>query len=77
MRVIITEHARRRLQEMRQGEITLEDINVAAASIPGYVPAATRFRGFVARSGRQYDLVIKDTRRGRLVITIIGQVKIS
>lgn len=73
MRVIITEHARRRLRDMRQNEISLEDIQAAASSIPGRLPVATRFRGFVAGSGRAYDLVIKDTPRGRLVVTVIGQ----
>ncbi|TDA68917.1 MAG: hypothetical protein D9V47_06515 [Clostridia bacterium] len=76
MRVIITGHARKRLLDLRQGEITAADIIKAAQSIPGHVPAATRFRGFVAASGRIFDLVAKDVTAGRLVITIIGQAKI-
>lgn len=77
MRVIITRHARKRLTDLRQGEIAPEDIMRAASSIPGQVPAATRFRGCVAASGKTFDLVIKDVMAGRLVITIIGQGKIG
>ncbi|WP_211230014.1 hypothetical protein [Desulfovirgula thermocuniculi] len=51
----------------------MADIIAAATSIPGRVPTATRFRGFVARSGRVFDLVAKDIPGGRLVITIIGK----
>ena len=73
MRVIITEHARKRLKDMRQEKITANDIIVAATGIPGKVPTATRFRGFFARSGRVFDIVAKDIPDGRLVITIIGK----
>ncbi|BCV24979.1 hypothetical protein [Gelria sp. Kuro-4] len=73
LKVVITEHARQRLQQDRQGGITLEDIVSAAYSIPGRIPSATRFRSFVAASGRSFDLVAKDTRVGRLVITVIGK----
>ncbi len=45
LKVIITEHAQKRLQEERQGGVTLEDIQSAAHSIPGRIPSATRFRG--------------------------------
>jgi len=73
VRVIITEHAKKRLRDMRQGGISLSDIQSAALELPGYIPSATRFRGFIARSGRVFDLVVKDTDGGRLVITIIGK----
>jgi len=73
MRIIITRHAQGRLQNLRQQNITVEDIIAAAGSIPGRVTAATRFRGFIARSGRMFDLVAKDTPHGRLVITVIGK----
>lgn len=73
LKVIITEHACRRLRQDRQGGITVEDIMSAAYSIPGWIPTATRFRSFVAASGRCFDLVAKDTKTGRLVITIIGK----
>ncbi|MDA8097048.1 MAG: hypothetical protein C4575_01045 [Desulforudis sp.] len=73
MSVIITGHARKRLKDMRQDDITLDDIVTAAASIPGQIASATRFRGFFARSGRMFDLVVKDVNKGRLVITIIGK----
>ena len=73
MRVIITEHAKKRLKDLRQERITTRDIINAAKEIPGRIPTATRFRGFFAKSGRMFDLVIKDTSTGRLVITIIGK----
>lgn len=73
LKVIITEHAQKRLQEERQGGITPEDVSSAANSIPGRIPSATRFRGFVSWSGRSFDLVAKDTKLGRLVITVIGK----
>lgn len=73
MKVIITAHARKRLLDLRQEQIDEDDIRTAARSIPGCVPAATRFRGFVASTGRSFDLVVKDVLAGRLVITIIGK----
>ncbi|WP_066635301.1 hypothetical protein [Desulfolucanica intricata] len=73
MRVIITEHARKRLKDLRQEKITANDIINAAAGIPGKIPTATRFRGFFAKSGRVFDIVAKDIPNGRLVITIIGK----
>lgn len=73
VRIIITEHARKRLRDMRQDKITAEDIIEAAGGIPGHIPTATRFRGFFARSGRMFDIVAKDIPGGRLVITIIGK----
>ncbi|NLW07386.1 MAG: hypothetical protein GX039_05340 [Clostridia bacterium] len=73
MKVIITAHARKRLQDLRQEQISENDIRTAAQSIPGHIPTATRFRGFMASSGRFYDLVVKDVLAGRLVITIIGK----
>jgi hypothetical protein len=73
MKVIITEHARKRLKDMRQERISIQDINSAASGIPGKVPTATRFRGFFAKSGRMFDIVAKDIPGGRLVITVIGK----
>ncbi|RJX20055.1 MAG: hypothetical protein C4570_04485 [Ammonifex sp.] len=73
MRVIITEHAVKRLREPRQQEITTGDIIAAAESIPGLIVSATRFRGFATRSGRIFDIVAKDINEGRLVITVIGK----
>jgi hypothetical protein len=73
MKVIITEHARKRLRDFRQDKITTADIINAANGIPGRIPTATRFRGFFARSGRMFDIVAKDIPAGRLVITIIGK----
>ncbi|MBM7854445.1 hypothetical protein JOC37_000818 [Desulfohalotomaculum tongense] len=73
MRVIITDHARKRLRDMRQDKITTHDIIMAAKGIPGRIPTATRFRGFFAKSGRMFDIVAKDITNGRLVITIIGK----
>jgi len=73
MRVIVTEHAARRLREARQAEISVRDIVNDAGVIPGVILTATRFRGFVARSGRVFDIVVKDIPEGRLVITVIGK----
>ncbi|MHB1043068.1 MAG: hypothetical protein ACYC0Q_09550 [Eubacteriales bacterium] len=73
MRVIVTEHAHKRLRDLRQEKITPGDITSAAGGIPGRIPTATRFRGFIARSGRVFDIVAKDIPGGRLVITIIGK----
>lgn len=73
MQIIITEHARRRLKDLRQEKITDTDIINVACGIPGRIPTATRFRGFFARSGRMFDIVAKDIPGGRLVITIIGK----
>lgn len=73
MRVIITEHAKKRLISQRQDKITIDDIIQAAREIPAQVPSAARFRGFIAKSGRVFDLVVKDILAGRLVITVIGK----
>lgn len=63
----------KRLREARQEGITLNDITAAAESIPGTVASATRFRGFIACSGRKFDIVVRDISGGRLVITVIGK----
>ncbi|HHY59147.1 MAG TPA: hypothetical protein GX504_00900 [Clostridia bacterium] len=73
MRVLVTEHARKRLRDLRQESITIEDIAEAARKIPGHIPTATRFRGFVSQQGRVFDIVAKDVPAGRLVITVIGK----
>lgn len=73
MRVIVTEHARKRLKDLRQQKILIPDIIKAANNIPGTIPTATRFRGFLAKSGRLFDFVAKDIEKGRLIITVIGK----
>jgi len=73
LHVIITEHTRKRLNNSRQDKITMADIVSAAASIPGRIPTATRFRSFAGKSGRMFDIVAKDIPDGRLVITVIGK----
>jgi len=73
MKVIITEHAKKRLNNLRQDKITIEDIFHATEEIPAHIPSAARFRGFFAKSGRVFDLVVKDIPAGRLIITIIGK----
>jgi len=73
LRIIVTDHARKRLRNMRQQGITTADIIESASAIPGKIPAATRFRGFFAESGRLFDIVAKDIPTGRLVITVIGK----
>lgn len=73
MRVIITEHAHQRLKDGRQAGIRLPDLIRVARGIPGRVPVSTRFRGNLAVSGQSFDVVVKDTPVGRLVITVIGK----
>lgn len=73
MQIIITHHAKKRLKDYRQDKISLSDIKNAVEQIPGHIPTATRFRGFISKSGRVFDLVAKDIAKGRLVITIIGK----
>jgi len=73
VRVIITEHAKKRLKDYRQDKINISDIMLAAQQIPGFIPTATRFRGFISSSGRMFDIVAKDIEMGRLVITVIGK----
>lgn len=73
MRILITEHSKKRLRNLRQLGIDSEDLIEASLKIPGQVPIATRFRGFLARSGKVFDLVVKDIDEGRLVITVIGK----
>jgi len=73
MQIIITNHAQKRLKDYRQDKIFLNDIKNAVQQIPGQIPTATRFRGFISKSGRVFDLVAKDIPSGRLVITIIGK----
>lgn len=73
MPVVITEHARKRLSQRRQEEISINDLIEAASGIPGYIPTATRFRGFMAKSGRVFDIVAKDLPGRRLVVTVIGK----
>lgn len=73
MHVIITSHVKQRIRENRQSGITLQDIIYQARSIPGTVPIATRFRGFLSVNGRVFDMVVKDIAQGRLVITVIGK----
>lgn len=73
MRIIVSKHARKRLRDVRQSSITPEDIVKAASAIPGHIPTATRFRGFISPCGKVFDIVAKDVSNGRLVITIIGK----
>lgn len=71
--IVITEHARLRLDQKRQQKISEDDVIRAAASIPGYIKGRTRFRNFVARSGAFFDVVLVDRRARRYVVTLIGQ----
>jgi hypothetical protein len=73
MHVIITSHVKQRLREERQQGILVQDLIRGVKSIPGTIPVATRFRGFIASSGRMFDIVAKDITRGRLIITVIGK----
>jgi hypothetical protein len=73
MKVIITAHAHKRLNQFRQKGITPLDIIRSSRMIPGAIPTATRFCGNIADSGRPFDIVAKDITQGRLVITVIGK----
>ena len=73
MKVIVTHHVRKRLNESRQQGVSLEDVKRAAKELPGQIPSATRFRGFISADGRFFDIVAKDLNNGRLVITVIGK----
>ncbi|AZR72399.1 hypothetical protein BBF96_02715 [Anoxybacter fermentans] len=73
MRVIVTEHVKKRLEEARQHGISLDDVIKAAQELPGRIPKATRFRGFISEEGCLFDIVAKDLKTGRLVITVIGK----
>ena len=73
MKIIITQHVRQRLIEDRQQGVGLEDVVNAVKNIPGQIPIATRFRGFISEDGQFFDIVAKDLPTGRLVITVIGK----
>ncbi|MGE5397896.1 MAG: hypothetical protein ACM3MK_10235 [Chitinophagales bacterium] len=73
LKVLVTEHSKKRLKDFRQSGIEVEDLILSSLKIPGQVPTATRFRGFVAQKGKVFDLVVKDIEEGRLVITVIGK----
>ena len=73
MNILVTEHSRKRLKDLRQAGIEMDDLTQGAGKIPGFVPVATRFRGFQAKSGKVFDLVVKDTEEGRLIITVVGK----
>lgn len=73
LRVFVTEHTRKRLTDYRQAGIENEDLVISAQSIPGHIPVAARFRGFQAKSGKVFDLVVKDIPEGRLIITVVGK----
>lgn len=73
LKVFITEHTRKRLTDYRQVGIEIEDLVTSAQTVPGHIPVATRFRGFQAKSGKVFDLVVKDIPEGRLIITVVGK----
>lgn len=73
MRILITQHVRQRLEEDRQQGVCIDDVIRAAQVLPGRIPIATRFRGFISDNGRLFDIVAKDLEAGRLVITVIGK----
>ena len=73
MKVIITEHAKKRLNNLRQDKITIEDIINAAHEIPAHVPSAADSVGSFARSGRMFDSVVKDIPADGWSLLIIGK----
>jgi hypothetical protein len=73
LRIFVTEHTRKRLKDLRQAGIEIGDLTECALKIPGHIPVATRFRSFEAKSGKVFDLVVKDIDEGRLIITVVGK----
>lgn len=73
LKIFVTEHTRKRLKDLRQAGIEIEDLTKYARKIPGHIPIATRFRSFEAKSGKVFDLVVKDINQGRLIITVVGK----
>lgn len=74
MKIVLSRHARERLNQPRQKSVTIEDIYAVASSIPGKVDSKQgyRIRNAISKSGKLFDLPIADRDGKRIVITIIG-----
>ena len=72
LRIVFTSHAKLRLCAHRQQGITADDVIAAANSIPYYCPRAIRFRNFKSKTGKPFSIVICDSGKTRVIITIIG-----
>lgn len=71
MKIILSSHARRRLNEERQNGVTYADVVKWARRVPGNVK---EFRHRCkSNSGKRFDLVLDDKEEHRLIVTIIGK----
>lgn len=71
MKIRLSSHARKRLNEYRQDGVTQHDVNVWASRVPGIV---TDFRHRCkTRGGKKFDLVLDDNGGERVIVTIIGK----
>lgn len=68
-----TSHNRIRLPQKRQDGVTAKDIVRVAKRIPGTIDKAMKFRENISAAGRVFDIVVRDTEDGRLVLTVIGR----
>lgn len=73
MKIILSNHAKDRLNEKRQKGITIYDVLNAAQSMPGKINSkGFRIRNCIARSGKRFELPVSDYDGKRLVITVVG-----
>lgn len=71
--VVLTAHARKRLEDERQAGVDIGDVLRAARSLPGRLPFATRIRNLTASSGKKFDIAVVDRGGKRFVVTVIGK----
>lgn len=72
MKLILTNHAKERLNQYRQKGINKQDIfNTLYKYKKSKIPFETIIRG-KAKSGRRFHVVAVDNEDGRKIITIVG-----
>lgn len=71
--VVLTAHAKKRLESERQAGVTVGDVLRAAKSLPGRLPFATRIRNCTSLSGKKFDIAAVDRGGRRFVVTVIGK----
>lgn len=78
-RIIFSRHANQRLTEVRQEGVTHEDVYAACYKakevLYAGVPEELKLKGFLAESGRKFDMVIVDKplENALLIVTVIGK----
>lgn len=71
--VLLSNHARKRLQEKRQSGITIYDVLMAAEKFPCIAPpSGYRIKNCIAKSGKRFELPISDKNGKRIIITVVG-----